>query len=399
MASTDRPPLAGYDTAARQPSGLRAVRPAIRGWVHSTEAGGAVDGPGIRHVLFLSGCMLRCRYCHNPDTWHMHKGKPTTSREVLREIAGYAKFLIHAKGGVTLTGGEPLVQPDFVAAILRGCKEMGLHTALDTAGFLGTHADDYLLADVDLVLLDIKAFSEETYRALTGVALQPTLDFAERLAAMNKPVWLRYVLVPGGHRHRRGDRGPRGLCRETRQHRTRRRAALPQDGRVQMESRGPRLHPRRHPPPEPRPHRKDPRHLQSPRPQRRLRRPVGCGERSELHRRRRMSSLDLDARSIVPRGEGPAPRWARPVHFISFNAPYGAPPRTPPAAEGAISAAGRIEGRGSRQRMTRAPLPFMIASTSFALTIEVSPGVVMASAPCAAPYSTAACGPLPSMKP
>ncbi len=197
MASTERPPLAGYDTTTRQPSGLRAVRPAIRGWVHSTEAGGAVDGPGIRHVLFLSGCMLRCRYCHNPDTWHMHKGTPTTSREVLREIAGYAKFLIHAKGGVTLTGGEPLVQPDFTAAILRGCKEMGLHTALDTAGFLGTHADDYLLADVDLVLLDIKAFSEETYHALTGVALQPTLDFAERLAEMKKPVWLRYVLVPG----------------------------------------------------------------------------------------------------------------------------------------------------------------------------------------------------------
>lgn len=197
MVSTERPDLAGYDTAARTPSGLRAVRPAIAGWIHSTEAGGAVDGPGIRHVLFLSGCMLRCRYCHNPDTWHMHQGTPTTSREVLKEIASYAKFLIHAKGGVTLSGGEPLVQPDFVAAILRGCKEMGLHTALDTAGFLGLHADDYLLADVDLVLLDIKAFSEATYRDLTGVALQPTLDFAERLARLGKPVWLRYVLLPG----------------------------------------------------------------------------------------------------------------------------------------------------------------------------------------------------------
>lgn len=195
MASTDRP-TAGY-TPARKPSGLRAVRPAIRGWIHSTETGGAVDGPGIRYVLFLSGCLLRCAYCHNPDTWHMHHGKPTTSREVLAEIASYAKFLMHAHGGVTLSGGEPLVQPDFTHAILRGCKEMGLHTALDTAGFLGLHADDYLLADVDLVLLDIKAFTEETYRGLTGVALQPTLDFAERLAAMKKPVWLRYVLTPG----------------------------------------------------------------------------------------------------------------------------------------------------------------------------------------------------------
>lgn len=194
MASPEKP--AGRPSAPA-PHGAGAVRPAIRGWVHSTETGGAVDGPGIRFVLFLAGCLLRCQYCHNPDTWHMHQGTPTTSREVLDEIAGYASFLQRARGGVTLSGGEPLVQPDFTAAILRGCKEMGLHTALDTAGFLGLHADDYLIADVDLVLLDIKAFSEATYRDLTGVALAPTLAFAERLAAMNKPVWLRYVLVPG----------------------------------------------------------------------------------------------------------------------------------------------------------------------------------------------------------
>jgi len=194
MATTDGAGT-GYAMPARKPTGLRAVRPAISGWMHSTEIGGAVDGPGIRYVLFLSGCMLRCQYCHNPDTWHMHQGKPTNSREVLRDISSYTKFLIH--GGVTLSGGEPLVQPDFTHAILRGCKEMGLHTALDTAGFLGRHADDYLLADVDLVLLDIKAFSETTYQALTGVALQPTLDFARRLAALGKPVWIRYVLVPG----------------------------------------------------------------------------------------------------------------------------------------------------------------------------------------------------------
>lgn len=196
MVSPDRP-LAGWNTSARKATGLRAVRPAIRGWIHSTEVGGAVDGPGIRHVVFLSGCLMRCRYCHNPDTWHLHHGRPTTSREVLDEIAKTAKFLIHAKGGVTLSGGEPLVQPDFTHAVLRGAKEMGLHTALDTAGFLGAHADDFLLADVDLVLLDVKAFTEETYRALTGVELRPTLDFARRLAAMGKPVWLRYVLVPG----------------------------------------------------------------------------------------------------------------------------------------------------------------------------------------------------------
>jgi pyruvate formate lyase activating enzyme len=167
------------------------------GWIHSIEAGGAVDGPGFRYVLFLAGCLLRCQYCHNPDSWHMHHGRQTTSRAVLKQIAGFRTFLTHAKGGLTLSGGEPLVQPEFAHAILYGCKEMGLHTALDTAGFLGAHASDDLLADVDLVLLDIKAFTEATYHALTGVQLQPTLDFAERLAGMRKPVWLRYVLVPG----------------------------------------------------------------------------------------------------------------------------------------------------------------------------------------------------------
>ncbi|MDR3375994.1 MAG: pyruvate formate-lyase-activating protein [Ancalomicrobiaceae bacterium] len=184
-------------TATRKATGVRAVRPAIKGFIHSTEIGGAVDGPGVRYVLFLSGCMLRCAFCHNPDTWHMHEGKPTNSRDVLKDISAYGKFLAHTHGGVTLSGGEPLVQTDFTAAILRGCKEMGLHTALDTAGFLGAHADDYLLADVDLFLLDIKAFTEATYHDLTGVALEPTLQFARRLAAMGKPVWLRYVLVPG----------------------------------------------------------------------------------------------------------------------------------------------------------------------------------------------------------
>ncbi|MDF3809868.1 pyruvate formate-lyase-activating protein [Rhodopseudomonas sp. BAL398] len=191
------PPAPRPPRGAPPPGGPPAVRPAISGWVHSTEVGGAVDGPGIRYVLFLAGCLLRCQYCHNPDSWHMHQGKPTNSREVLRDIGSYTKFLMHARGGVTLSGGEPLVQPDFTHAILRGCKEMGLHTALDTAGFLGAHADDYLLADVDLVLLDIKAFSEATYHDLTGVALGPTLVFARRLAAMKKPVWIRFVLVPG----------------------------------------------------------------------------------------------------------------------------------------------------------------------------------------------------------
>mgnify|MGYP001472046871 CR=1 FL=1 len=169
----------------------------VRGWVHSVETGGSVDGPGLRYVLFLSGCPLRCLYCHNPDTRHMHDGTPTPSDEVVAEIATYADFLKRAHGGLTISGGEPLVQPEFCAAVFRGAKALGLHTALDTSGFLGSHADDHLLADVDLVLLDIKAFKESTYRRVTGAPLRPTLEFAERLALLGKPVWLRFVLVPG----------------------------------------------------------------------------------------------------------------------------------------------------------------------------------------------------------
>ncbi len=169
----------------------------VRGWVHSVESCGTVDGPGLRYVLFLAGCPLRCLYCHNPDTRHLHDGTPTDSGAVLADIARTAGFLTRAHGGVTLSGGEPLVQPEFCAAILRGCKAQGLHTALDTSGHLGLHADDHLLADTDLVLLDIKAFTEQTHRALTGAPLRPTLEFAERLAGLGKPVWLRYVLVPG----------------------------------------------------------------------------------------------------------------------------------------------------------------------------------------------------------
>jgi pyruvate formate lyase activating enzyme len=155
-----------------------------------------VDGPGIRYVLFLSGCPLRCAYCHNPDTWHRHDGTLTSVADVLTDIARYRGF-IQARGGVTLSGGEPLTQPRFVKALLRGCKEMGLHTALDTSGYLGAKVDDEMMADLDLVLLDIKAFSEKTYRRLTGAELKPTLDFARRLAAIGKPIVLRYVLVPG----------------------------------------------------------------------------------------------------------------------------------------------------------------------------------------------------------
>lgn len=169
----------------------------VMGLVHSVESCGTVDGPGIRFVLFLSGCSLRCRYCHNPDTSCVRRGRTRSAADVLEEIARYRNFLLAAGGGVTLSGGDPLFQPHFSKAVLRGCKGLGLHTCLDTSGHLGRNADEDMLAHTDVVLLDIKAWNPEQYKALTGGELRPTLEFAERLVVLRKPVWLRYVLVPG----------------------------------------------------------------------------------------------------------------------------------------------------------------------------------------------------------
>ena len=167
------------------------------GYLHSVETGAAVDGPGMRFVFFMNGCMFRCLYCHNPDTWKIHGGRKITLNEALAEVKPYKDFLKFA-GGVTVSGGEPLVQAPFVGALLKRIKaDFGLHTALDTQGFLHASVSDEWFDAVDLVLLDIKHSDPEVYRKLTGQALQPTLDFAQRLARLNKKVWLRYVLVPG----------------------------------------------------------------------------------------------------------------------------------------------------------------------------------------------------------
>jgi pyruvate formate lyase activating enzyme len=167
------------------------------GWLHSVDTGAAVDGPGVRFVYFLSGCLFRCLYCHNPDTWEPHGGRRLTLDEAVAEVAPYAGFLRMA-GGVTVSGGEPLMQAPFVGRLLRRLKEeFGLHTALDTQGYLGVKADDAWLEAVDLVLLDIKHADPAQYERITSRPLQPTLDFAHRLAALGKRIWLRYVLVPG----------------------------------------------------------------------------------------------------------------------------------------------------------------------------------------------------------
>jgi pyruvate formate lyase activating enzyme len=167
------------------------------GWVHSYETGSTVDGPGIRVVLFMSGCLLRCLYCHNPDTWHLKDGTRVEVTQAIRRLGNFAPALRAMGGGFTISGGEPLVQAAFTRALFAAAKSMGLHTALDTSGFLGQRADDSYLANVDLVLLDIKSGDPDTYRRVTGVDLEPTLRFAERLRNLGKPVWVRFVLVPG----------------------------------------------------------------------------------------------------------------------------------------------------------------------------------------------------------
>jgi pyruvate formate lyase activating enzyme len=191
-----------YDLrAGRSPEAPETTRfegtEAISGWVHSYETGVTADGPGVRVVVFLSGCLLRCRYCHNPDTWHLKDGTKIELSHAIRRLRDSAPALRAMGGGLTISGGEPMVQIGFTRGLFAAAKQLGLHTALDTSGFLGHRADDAYLKNVDLVLLDIKSGDPDTYRNVTGVDLEPTLRFAERLNAMGKPVWVRFVLVPG----------------------------------------------------------------------------------------------------------------------------------------------------------------------------------------------------------
>ncbi len=167
------------------------------GYVHSYETSSRYDGPGLRIVLFLSGCLLRCTYCHNPDTWHLKDGTYVSVKDAIERLRAFAPALRQLDGGLTISGGEAMVQLDFTRRMLAAAKQMGLHTAIQTSGFLGDRADERFLSVLDLVLLDIKSSDPETYRKVTGRDLAPTLRFAERLAAIGKPVWVRFTLVPG----------------------------------------------------------------------------------------------------------------------------------------------------------------------------------------------------------
>jgi len=168
------------------------------GYYHSYEITGAVNGPGVRFTLFLSGCPLRCQYCQNPDMWTLRSGRRVTVGRMIDEIGRYAAFVKTAHGGITVSGGEPMLQIRFLEILLRRCKEEhGLHTAVDTSGFLGDRATEDFLDSVDLFLLDIKAGKPETYHLVTSADLEPTLRFARRLSDRGNRMWVRYVLVPG----------------------------------------------------------------------------------------------------------------------------------------------------------------------------------------------------------
>jgi pyruvate formate lyase activating enzyme len=167
------------------------------GFLHSFTTGSAVDGPGMRVVAWTTGCQFRCLYCHNPDTWTLTNGIPVTLARATDEIRKYKDGLKVMAGGLTLSGGEPLMQDRFAVKLFTRVKAMGIHTALDTNGALGERVTDQELRQIDLVLLDIKNWNPEVHRKLTGMELAPVLSFARRLAELDRPVWLRYVLVPG----------------------------------------------------------------------------------------------------------------------------------------------------------------------------------------------------------
>ncbi len=170
----------------------------MKGYIHSFDTFGTVDGPGIRFVVFLQGCPLRCAYCHNPDTWSIGTGPVFTVEEVLLKFEKTSDF---TKGGITVTGGEPLLQIEFVTELFKQAKTRGIHTALDTSGVTfnkkNTAKFDELMSVTDLVLLDIKHIDKKAHILLTGVDNEPILQFAQYLSDINKDIWIRHVIIEG----------------------------------------------------------------------------------------------------------------------------------------------------------------------------------------------------------
>lgn len=185
--------LEGYT----RPELMQARRSGDIALVHSWELVTAVDGPGTRMTMFMSGCPLRCQYCHNPDTMEMKVGTLERIEDVVKRIKRYKPIFNASGGGLTISGGEPLFQIAFARRVLKEVHDAGIHTTIDTSGYLGARLRDEDLDNIDLVLLDVKSGDEETYKKVTRRELQPTIDFGDRLNAIGKPVWIRFVVVPG----------------------------------------------------------------------------------------------------------------------------------------------------------------------------------------------------------
>ncbi len=170
----------------------------MKGYIHSTESFGTVDGPGIRFVVFFQGCPIRCKYCHNPDTWEFKKGREVSADEIIKEYDSYKEFL--KSGGITATGGEPLAQPEFLAELFSIAKHNNIHTCLDTSGAVYNSENhdkiDKVLKYTDLVMLDIKHIENAEHKKLTGTGNENILEFAMHLKDLNIPVWIRHVVVP-----------------------------------------------------------------------------------------------------------------------------------------------------------------------------------------------------------
>lgn len=167
------------------------------GKIHSIESMGLVDGPGIRTVIFFQGCKLRCLYCHNPDTWNLKDGKEVTTDEIIKKILRFRPYFERSGGGVTFSGGDPLMQPSFLLELLKKCKEHGIHTTIDTSGYGRVDTYDEILKYTDLVLLDIKHINSNGYMELTGCTSDGINSFLEALRHSNTRVWVRHVVVPG----------------------------------------------------------------------------------------------------------------------------------------------------------------------------------------------------------
>ena len=173
----------------------------VKGYIHSTESFGSVDGPGVRFIIFVSGCPMRCQFCHNPDTWKMQDGELKTTDELLKTALRYKSYW-KDKGGITVSGGEPLMQMDFLIDLFKKAKEQGVHTNIDTSGAVFTKEEPFfgklqeLLKYTDMLMLDIKHIDEKEHIRLTGHTNKNILDLATYLSDMKKPVWIRHVLVP-----------------------------------------------------------------------------------------------------------------------------------------------------------------------------------------------------------